>query len=223
MISRDYDFFFSRFPSGNKFNAQLEENNPKDYQLDSFFSTIQNRHTYFQKPKSKLTAKKRHIRLRARQVLCHNCKNVCTENGKNAQKYKTSEVVRFSTRSRRKASFEADCAKFRDLCVKTSTLVPILKRLKDIDILRFKQKDIKKDSLKRQPKNNEITKNLNNCDKNVTNPDDIEQKSIPLKIRILPEEQETRKESRNEVQHEENGKFFFNFSMINEEVYGLFL
>ena len=155
-----------------------------------------------------MTAKKRHIRLRARQVLCHNCKNVCTENGKNAQKYKTSEVVRFSTRSRRKASFEAECAKFRDLCVKTSTLVPILKRLKDIDILRFKQKDIKKESLKRQPKNNEITKNLNNCDKNVTNPDDIEQKSIPLKIRILPEEQETRKDSRNEVQHEENGKFF---------------
>merc|ERR1712012_680021 len=90
-----------------------------------------------------------------------------------------------------------------DLCVKTSTLVPILKRLKDIDILRFKHKNIKKESLKRQPKNNEITKNLNNCDKNVTNPDDIEQKSIPLKIRILPEEQETRKESRNEVQHEE--------------------
>ena len=123
---------FSRFPSGNKFGAQLEENNPKDYQLDSFFSTIQNRHTYFQRPKSKITAKKRHIRLRARQVLCHNCKNVCTENGKNAQKYKTSEVVRFSTRRRKGSNFEADRAKFRNLCVKTFTLVPRLKRLKEI-------------------------------------------------------------------------------------------
>ena len=206
--------YFSRFPSGNKFSAQLEENNPKDYQLDSFFSTIQNRHTYFQKPKSKLTAKKRHIRLRARQVLCHNCKNVCTENGKNAQKYKTSEVVRFSSR-RRKGSFETECAKFRNLCVKTFTLVPRLKRLKDIDILRFKQKDIQKESQKRQHKGNENTKNFNNCDKNVTNPDDIKQKSIPLKIRILPEEQETRKESSSEKQHEHHGKFVFcNFSQF---------
>ena len=151
-------FVFSQFPFGKKFKSDLQENNPRDYQLDSFF-TVQNRHTYFQR--SKEAPRKRHVRLRARQVLCNRCKNICTENGK---------IVKKLVNKARKGHHNDDQrAKFNDLCVKTSILVPKLKRLEENFIRKFNQKQI-----------NEIE---NRCD------DNNKTKSTPFKIKILPDQE----------------------------------
>jgi hypothetical protein len=127
-------YFYRQSPFGvcppNGFEAKLEENNPGDYKLDSF-TTVQQRHTYFQRSKSALN-RKRHIRLRARQVLCHRCKSVCNENGRNVQRSKDHRGLRpFSKKTKNRASM------FNDLCVKTFTLVPRLKRLGENEIRKF--------------------------------------------------------------------------------------
>lgn len=125
---------------------KMQENNPRDYKLESYFnSSFESRHSHF----TKKLPPKRHIRLRARQVLCHQCKNVCSENGKNVRK------------SHQKRN------QFNDLCVKTFTLVPKLKRLRDNEIQKF----------------NKIHAELPNCD--IQDKDDL-RKLTPLKIRILP-------------------------------------
>ena len=79
------------------FYDRLKEDNPKDYLEENFFSTVSKRHTYFQtenkgndpnNPGSRgiqQPVRKLGVRLRARQVLCNRCKNVCTENGETVQ------------------------------------------------------------------------------------------------------------------------------------------
>ena len=127
------------------FASQLKENNPRDYKVDSFLAaaTVANRHTYFAKNKSKFapstTAKRGHIRLRARQVLCHRCKGICSENGKN--------VLRRGSGKNTKAN----------LCVKTFTLVPRLKRLGENEIEKFKNSDHSDICCDNSTKNNETS------------------------------------------------------------------
>ena len=156
----------------------MQENNPRDYQLDSFFSTTQNRHTYFQNaPKTKgaliAAAKKRqNLRLRARTVLCQHCKNVCGENGKIIRGKRTTAALVINKR------------KFRELCVKKFTLVPKLKRLHENDIRKFNQK--------KQKNNGNI--NIQIFDKE--NCDLLHSKmaeNLPLKIKILPDTKTTTK------------------------------
>ena len=168
----------SQFPLGTKFKSQLQENNPRDYQLDSFFSTTQNRHTYFQNaPKTKgaliAAAKKRqNLRLRARTVLCQHCKNVCGENGKIIREKRTTAALVINKR------------KFREHCVKKFTLVPKLKRLQENDIRKFNQK--------KQKNNGNI--NIQIFDKE--NCDLLHSKmaeNLPLKIKILPDTKTTTK------------------------------
>ena len=195
------------------FKAKLTADNPKDYK-DGL--TVENRHTYFRRPKSSLTIKK-NIRLRARQVLCHQCKNVCTENGKNAQ---------FQLR---KNKFRTKSSKYYDLCVKTFTLVPRVKRLKVNEILKFKQsqkfiktdeKIIQKQETKPKKFEGEPSKSDNSKIPDQTHPNfennekfkqkkpseksqeiepkrDLNQSGIenltPLKIKILPESRNLRK------------------------------
>ena len=169
----------SQFPLGTKFKSQLQENNPRDYHSDSFFSsTTQNRHTYFQNaPKTKealisAVKKRQNLRLRARKVLCQHCKNVCGENGK---------IIR---EKRTKAALVINKQKFRELCVKKFTLVPKLKRLHENDIRKFNQK-----RLRNNDKNNI---NIQIFDKE--NCDLIHStmaENLPLKIKILPDKKTT--------------------------------
>ena len=181
---------FSNLPYGvgsfDSFKSKLTANNPKDYKEDNF--TVENRHTYFKRPKLPL---KRKIRLRARQVLCHSCKNVCNELGHNAQ-------VR-SKKPRKDSS-----TKFDDLCVKTFTLVPKVKRLKVNEIEKFNQTEkpakpatLKNDAEKFNQKTNETNEMKNEIKRklsNKTGDDDHQQESCdsgiefltPLKIKILP-------------------------------------
>ena len=168
----------SQFPLGTKFKSQLQENNPRDYHLDSFFSsTTQNRHTYFQNaPKTKdalITAakKRQNLRLRARKVLCQHCKNVCGENGKIIREKRTT------------AALVINKQKFRELCVKKFTLVPKLKRLHENDIRKFNQKRLRTND-----------KNINiqifdkeNCDLLHS----TMAENLPLKIKILPDTKTT--------------------------------
>jgi len=168
-----------QFPLGTKFKSQLQENNPRDYHSDSFFSsTTQNRHTYFQNaPKTKealisAVKKRQNLRLRARKVLCQHCKNVCGENGK---------IIR---EKRTKAALVINKQKFRELCVKKFTLVPKLKRLHENDIRKFNQK-----RLRNNDKNNI---NIQIFDKE--NCDLIHStmaENLPLKIKILPDKKTT--------------------------------
>ena len=160
--------YFSTLPYGvgsqDSFQSKLQANNPKDYKEDQFH-TVENRHTYFKRPKLPL---KRKIRLRARQVLCHSCKNVCNELGQNAQG--KSDLKRSQSSK-----------KFDNLCVKTFTLVPKVKRLKVNEIEKFNQ-------IKEKP--TETSESMQ--------PLDHQQNSgieylTPLKIKILPEVRNLRK------------------------------
>ena len=150
------------------FNKKLKDNNPKDYKLDSFF-TVQNRHTYF-KANSNLNFKKNlkkrpTVRLRARQVLCHECKNVCSESG-NSVRNGVRNNVRNSSRNVRNSQNDkfnrkrkkSNLRQFHEFCVKTFTLVPRIRRLEDDDIRKFKQNKTKPHSVEKNcdlDKNNE--------------------------------------------------------------------
>ena len=91
-FSSPYSNSFSRpygvCSSKDAFSEKLNLNNPRDYKINSFF-TLQKRHTYFQNSKPQSVSlnlnPKRQVRLRARRVVCHRCKNVCSESGRNAQ------------------------------------------------------------------------------------------------------------------------------------------
>jgi len=167
----------------DSFKSKLTANNPKDYKEDNF--TVENRHTYFKRSKLPL---KRKIRLRARQVLCHSCKNVCNELGHNAQ-------VR-SKKPRKKDN----STKFDDLCVKTFTLVPKVKRLKVNEIEKFNQTEkpsksatLKNDAEKFNQKTNESNEMKNEIKIKLSNHDHQQESCnsgieflTPLKIKILP-------------------------------------
>ncbi|TRY77175.1 hypothetical protein TCAL_10935 [Tigriopus californicus] len=88
--------------SAEDFALKLAADNPRDYLLDHYPS-LAHRHTYFQAARDQPNAaalesrtgsksggsgaggKKLGVRLRARQVLCNKCKNVCNERGENVQ------------------------------------------------------------------------------------------------------------------------------------------
>ena len=98
----------------------MVNDNPKDYKTEEF-KTVNDRQTYFQK----LPKRKPHVRLRARQVLCHNCKGVCSETGENVQRGPSYLLRRRDKKSLRD---------LRSLCVKTLRLVPRIKRLCESEI-----------------------------------------------------------------------------------------
>ena len=114
------------------FSDKLAADNPRDYKMDSFF-TVQKRHTYFQ-PRSKLPKR----RLRARKVVCHRCRNVCSESGRNAQNNQqnvTRKSMKYGGKSSKRHQYRSKL--FNDLCVKTFTLVPKIKRLGESEIRKF--------------------------------------------------------------------------------------
>ncbi|CAB4068596.1 PPP2R5 [Lepeophtheirus salmonis] len=75
-----------RPPHIDNFPLQLKNDNPRDFALESFrpfpadIPTTKNGARGLSQSVT-LPAKKLGVRLRARQVLCHNCKNVCNEKG----------------------------------------------------------------------------------------------------------------------------------------------
>jgi transcription initiation factor TFIIIB Brf1 subunit/transcription initiation factor TFIIB len=145
------------------FADKLATNNPRDYKLESFF-TLQRRHTYFQKSKplslNPTLNHKRQVRLRARRVVCHKCKNVCSESGRNAglEWSRNSGFRELKIPSNHHDGHQQNhprkrgrptkisnlklipsYSQFHDLCVKTFTLVPKIKRLGENEIRKFKQ------------------------------------------------------------------------------------
>ena len=188
-------------------NGPLATNNPRDYKLESFF-TLQKRHTYFQKSKplslNPTLNHKRQIRLRARRVVCHKCKNVCSESGRNAglewsRNSGFREVLKNPSngghqqnhKNQRKRGRPSKISKnlkliprsyspFHDLCVKTFTLVPKIKRLGENEIRKFKQLKNLCSSSNQQKHNSGgvayCTANNSNSQKNSL---------TPLKIKLL--------------------------------------
>ena len=80
------------------FDERLKEDNPRDY-FDENFPTLNKRHTYYQQREAPVRgiqapSKKLGVRLRARQVLCNNCKNVCTESGETVRPKINTEATK---------------------------------------------------------------------------------------------------------------------------------
>ena len=109
------------------------------------------RHTYFAQGRSKsnvdgvppvkkapVAPKKLGVRLRARQVLCHNCKNVCNEKGENVQhrpKKTRRPVAENQARVEEGKRQAQNCS-----------LVPKLRRLEQSEIERFSDRSSGEDS-----------------------------------------------------------------------------
>ena len=137
------------------YDQHLKENNPRDYQDDSFH-TLRRRHTYYQDllakenesgaratkllmPKLSGGRKQLNVRLRARQVLCQSCRNVCNEKGEKVQTSSThktrqqqAQQKRNQRRSQQKQVEMTDALTNRKL-----TLVPKLKRLPPSEIEKY--------------------------------------------------------------------------------------
>lgn len=156
------------------FAQKLEADNPRDYLLENYPS-IAHRHTYFQEANQKkgaalesgavskpggsggLGGKKLGVRLRARQVLCNKCKNVCNERGENVQhKARRQSLNSCQTKSDPPPKGSSELPGRRSSMSKTArnagsspgvlkklkisqnnTLVPRLKRLNQSDIDRL--------------------------------------------------------------------------------------
>jgi hypothetical protein len=140
-------FFRSPFEG---FYDRLKDDNPKDY-MDENFYTVSKRHTYFQQKEDPGTRgihqpplKKLGVRLRARQVLCNRCKNVCTENGETVQPKRggagerrlQQQQQKEPTVSKQKGKGAAKCGKSWSDQLKFS-LVPKIRRLNPIEIEKF--------------------------------------------------------------------------------------
>ena len=179
------------------FVDKLANNNPRDYKLESFF-TLQKRHTYFQKSKplslNPTLNHKRQVRLRARRVVCHKCKNVGSESGRNTglewsrnsgfRELKNPSNGHQQNHNQRKRGRPSkfsnlklipSYSQFHDLCVKTFTLVPKIKRLGENEIRKFKQ--LKKCSSNQQKHNS----GLAHCTANSNSQNSL----TPLKIKLL--------------------------------------
>ena len=135
------------------FYDRLKEDNPKDYMDDNFY-TVSKRHTYFQKKEDlhnprgshQPPLKKLGVRLRARQVLCNRCKNVCTENGEtvepkrsgaDAKDRRQQQQQKEPTVSRQKGKGLAKSAKSVCPDQLKFSLVPKIRRLNPLEIEKF--------------------------------------------------------------------------------------
>jgi len=100
--------------------------------LEKDWPTLSRRHTYYQ-ALSQNKAKKLNVRLRARQVLCHNCKNVCNEKGENVQNARRNrwKVQPQMTPEERRENIR------RINFAKRCTLAPTLTRLKVSEIQKY--------------------------------------------------------------------------------------
>ena len=179
------------------FADKLANNNPRDYKLESFF-TLQKRHTYFQKSKplslNPTLNRQQKIRLRARRVVCHKCKNVCSESGRNTglewsrnsgfRELKNASNGHQQNHNQRKRGRPSKISnlklipsysQFHDLCVKTFTLVPKIKRLGENEIRKFKQ--LKKSSSNQHKHNSGVAY----CTANSNSQNSL----TPLKIKLL--------------------------------------
>ena len=171
------------------FADKLANNNPRDYKLESFF-TLQKRHTYFQKSKplslNPTLNRQQNIRLRARRVVCHKCKNVCSESGRNTgfRELKNASNGHQQNHNQRKRGRPSKISnlklipsysQFHDLCVKTFTLVPKIKRLGENEIRKFKQ--LKKSSSNQHKHNSGVAY----CTANSNSQNSL----TPLKIKLL--------------------------------------
>jgi hypothetical protein len=145
--------FFLHFRSPFEgFFDRLKEDNPRDYSEESF-STLNRRHTYFQQKENESSfrggqqpLKKLGVRLRARQVLCNKCKNVCTENGETVQpKRNTNISSRTQQQQQQKeptsSKQKAKCTKYAPSSSSTDqmkfSLVPKIRRLNPVEIEKF--------------------------------------------------------------------------------------
>ena len=180
------------------FSEKLNLNNPRDYKMNSFF-TLQKRHTYFQNSKPQSVSlnlnPKRQVRLRARRVVCHRCKNVCSESGRNAQfggQQDDNSTIR--KRSSSKLRSPPLRSKFNELCVKTFTLVPKIKRLGENEIRKFDQLKCDQQNYSGNATNNSLTplkikvlaNNTSHAAIDTTSTLTASNKSTLVKIKLLP-------------------------------------
>ena len=144
--------FFLHFRSPfDGFFDRLKEDNPRDYSEESF-STLNRRHTYFQQKENESSfrggqqpLKKLGVRLRARQVLCNKCKNVCTENGETVQPKRNTNIS--SRTQQQQQQKEPTSSKQKAKCTKYApssstdqmkfSLVPKIRRLNPVEIEKF--------------------------------------------------------------------------------------
>uniref|UniRef100_A0A0K2T9K5 PWWP domain-containing protein n=1 Tax=Lepeophtheirus salmonis TaxID=72036 RepID=A0A0K2T9K5_LEPSM len=127
-----------RPPHIDNFPLQLKNDNPRDFALESF-PTLSRRHTYYENGARGLSqsvtlpAKKLGVRLRARQVLCHNCKNVCNEKGENVQQQTKKHPVKRMTRG----NSSSQCSSSSKNPTPPFTLVPKIRRLDPREINKY--------------------------------------------------------------------------------------
>ena len=127
------------FSASPDFSSRLAEDNPRDYASRDFSATA-SRHTYYARSASDPTAatasataaKRLNVRLRARQVLCNNCKSVCNERGERVRRRGAAGATR------RRRSPEEEAAKER---ARRQSLYPRVRRLRKEEIERHAKAD----------------------------------------------------------------------------------
>lgn len=125
------------------FQSRLQSDNPRDYELDAFPTAAQ-RATYFRTngggdnengdQAHQKSGRRLGVRLRARQVLCNNCKNICNEKGENVQqnggRRKRNGDSSNNTKLRRPSA--------KDLAlIQKCSLVPKIRRLEQREIDKY--------------------------------------------------------------------------------------